>query len=246
MKFLWSLTFFCPLKVMALVVAIDAGHGGTDNGATHAGIRESAVVLGISQQLEKILNQDPSYQAFLTRTDNSQIELHQRVKKAQKNNAQLFVSIHANSSPDPHSQGMEIYFRNELPPNEESLKLAHNENQSESHKKRKNKGDVSSILNDMLKSMNTLKSYELSWHIVDHWKVPFSKKRLDPIKQGPFYVIHQDHIPSILVEIGFITNEKESKRLNTPSYQKEIAQAIYKGLKDYKETLDKGHSKALK
>ncbi|MBY0385707.1 N-acetylmuramoyl-L-alanine amidase [bacterium] len=246
MKFLWSLTFFCPLKVLALVVAIDAGHGGTDNGATHAGIRESAVVLGISQQLEKILNQDPDYQAFLTRADNSQVELHQRVKKAQKNNAQLFVSIHANSSPDPHSQGMEIYFRNELPPNEESLKLAHNENQSEMHKKRKNKGDVSSILNDMLKSMNTLKSYELSWHIVDHWKVPFSKKRLDPIKQGPFYVIHQDHIPSILVEIGFITNEKESKRLNTPSYQKDIAQAIYKGLKDYKETLDKGHSKALK
>ncbi len=238
---------FCPLHVLAYTIAIDAGHGGTDNGATRAGVREAAVVLGISQQLEKILNQDAQYKAFLTRPDNSHLELHQRVKKAKHNNAQLFVSIHANSSPDPHTQGMEIYFRNELSPNEESLRLAHHENQSEVLKKKnKNKGDVSAILHDMQKSMNTLKSYELSWHIVDHWKVPFSKKRSDTIKQGPFYVIHQDSIPSILVEIGFITNEKESKRLNTASYQKEIATAIYNGLKDYKETLDKGHSKALK
>lgn len=246
MKF-WGIFFlFIPLPVFAYTIAIDAGHGGTDTGATRAGIREAAVVLGISQQLEKILNQDPHYKAFLTRSDNSQLELHQRVKKAQNNSAQLFVSIHANSSPDPQTQGMEIYFRNELSPNEESLRLAHHENQSEILKKKKNTGNVSAILHDMQKSMNTVKSYELSWHIVDHWRVPFSKKRSDTIKQGPFYVIHQDSIPSILVEIGFITNEKESKRLNTPSYQKEIATAIYNGLKDYKETLDKGHSKALK
>jgi N-acetylmuramoyl-L-alanine amidase len=241
----WALTLFIS-KVFALTIAIDAGHGGTDTGATRGAVREATVVLGISQQLERILNADPEYSAFLTRHDNTQLELHHRVKRAQQKNAELFVSIHANSSPDPHSQGMEIYFRNELAPNEESLKLAHHENQNETLKKKKTKGDVTSILHDMEKSMNTLKSYELSWHIVDHWKVPFSKKRMDTVKQGPFYVIQQDTIPSILIEIGFVTNEKEAKRLNAPSYQKEIAQAIYKGLKDYKETLDKGHSKALK
>jgi N-acetylmuramoyl-L-alanine amidase len=246
MNFWLAVVLLFSTQAMAFTVAIDAGHGGTDNGATRGGIHEAKVVLGISQQLEKILNEDPKYKAFLTRNDNSHVELHHRVKKAQKNEAQLFVSIHANSSPDPKTQGMEIYFRNELSPNEESLRLAHHENQSETLKKRKTKGDISSILHDMQKSMNTLKSYELSWHIVDHWKVPFSKKRSDPIKQGPFYVIHQDSIPSILVEIGFITNEKEAKRLNTPSYQKEIAWAIYKGLKDYRETLEQGQSKALK
>jgi N-acetylmuramoyl-L-alanine amidase len=247
MCFLWTLTlFFQPVIALALTIAIDAGHGGTDAGATRGGVREATVVLGISQNLEKILNADPEYSAFLTRPDNSVLELQHRVKKAQKNNAQLFVSIHANSSPDPHTQGMEIYFRNELAPNEESLRLAHHENQNEILKKKRAKGDVTSILHDMQKSMNTLKSFELSWHIVDHWKVPFSKKRNDTVKQGPFYVIQQDTIPSILIEIGFVTNEKEAKRLNTASYQKEIAQAIYQGLKDYKETLDKGHSKALK
>lgn len=227
-------------------IAIDAGHGGTDNGATRNGVREASVVLGISRQLEKILNSDPLYSAFLTRQDNTLLELHQRVKKAKQNNAQLFISIHANSSPDSHTQGMEIYFRNELSPNAESTRLANHENQSETLKAQKLKGDVASILHDMEKSATTLKSYELSWHIVDQWSVPFSRKRNDTIKQGPFYVIHQDQIPSILIEIGFITNEKEAKRLNMPSYQKEIATAIYQGLKDYKETLDKGHSKALK
>lgn len=240
------LALLLPFQAMGLTVAIDAGHGGTDTGASRGPIREATVVLGISQQLEKILNSDPDYQAFLTRKDNSPLELHHRVKKAKNNNAELFVSIHANSSPDPHTQGMEIYFRNELSPNEESSKLAHHENQSEILKKKKAKGDVTSILHDMKKSMNTIKSYELSWHIVDQWNVPFSKKRMETIKQGPFYVIHQDSTPSILVEIGFITNEKEAKRLNTPSYQKEIAQAIYQGLKEYKQTLDRRESKAIK
>ncbi len=249
MLFLLQLTTAMILflqPVFALTIAIDAGHGGTDVGATRGAVREATVVLGISQQLEKMLNADTEYNAFLTRPDNSPLQLQNRVKKAQKNNAQLFVSIHANSSPDPHSQGMEIYFRNELAPNEESLRLAHHENQNEIQKKKRAKGDVTSILHDMQKSMNTLKSYELSWHIVDHWNVPFSKKRKETVKQGPFYVIQQDTIPSILIEIGFVTNEKEAKRLNTASYQKEIAQAIYLGLKDYKETLDKGHSKALR
>ncbi len=239
-------SLLCSFPVSALNVAIDAGHGGTDNGATRGAVREAVIVLGISQELEKILNKDPMYKAFLTREGNSLVELQQRVKNAQTQNAELFVSIHANSSPDSHSQGMEIYFQNDLPPNEDIALLAHNENQVHSIKRRRVKGDVPAIIQDLQKSMTTLKSYELSWHIVDQWNVPFSKRRRDTIKQGPFYVIHQENIPSILVEIGFITNDKEAKRLNTPSYQKEIAQAIYQGLKDYKETLDKGHSKALK
>ena len=80
------------------------------------------------------------------------------------------------------------------------------------------------------------------------WRVGnyrFLKKRNQPIKQGPFHVIHQG-IPSVLVEVGFITNEKEALRLSTLDYQKQTALAIYKGLKDYKETLDKGQTKALK
>lgn len=247
MRFLVLWLLVTP-PAFAFNVAIDAGHGGVDTGASKNGISESHIALGVSKQLVTILNSDPEFKAFLTRSQDHAMELPARVQSAKRNKSDLFVSIHANSSPDPKSQGMEIYFRNELEADQESLRLASQENQLDDlpSRKLKNKGDLPSILQDMRRSLNTVKSYELSWHLVGNWKVPFSKTRSLPIKQGPFHVINEQTSPSVLVEIGFVTNEKEAKRLATATYQKEIAQAIYKGLRDYKETLDKGQTKALK
>lgn len=236
-----SLAFAKPLNV-----AIDAGHGGTDHGATYKKIHESDVTLGIAKELHTVLMEDPGFSSFLVRDKDDSIELHDRVKKARAKDSDLFISIHANSSPDPGSHGMEIYFRNELEPDQESLRLANQENQLKSaYKASQRLGDIQSITQDLNRSTTTLRSYELSWHVVEQWKLPFSVKRKTPIKQGPFHVIHQG-IPSVLVEVGFITNDKEALRLVTPDYQKQTAKAIYKGLKDYKETLDKGQTKALK
>ena len=237
---------FSFLFAKPLTVAVDAGHGGTDHGATHKKIYESEITLAIARELQNLLSTDPEFTTFLIRDDNNSWELPQRVKKARENEAQLFVSIHANSSPDPKSSGMEVYFRNELDPDEDSLLLAHNEKQFKSSKKySKRLGDIQSITQDLNRSISTLKSYELSWHIQENWNLPFSKKRKPPLKQGPFYVIQQG-IPSILIEVGFVSNEKEALRLSTKEYQKQTARTIYNGLKDYKETLDKEQSKALK
>lgn len=232
----------------AFTVAIDAGHGGMDRGATAGKIHESTVALGISRELLYTISKNPEFKAFLVRENDTQVELHDRLKIAKKKKSDIFVSIHANSSPDPNSHGMEVYFRNELEPDQDSLRLANQENQLEliKNKNDKNKGDMPSILTDLQRSHSTLKSYEMSWHIVENWKVPFSRTRSLPIKQGPFHVINDHSVPAILIEVGFITNSKEAKRLVTPSYQREIAQAIFKGLQDFKETLDKGQTKALK
>lgn len=240
------LLWICTAWSAPLNVAIDAGHGGTDNGAVSNGISESTIVLQVAKKLNTLLNSNKQFTSFLIRDQNDTWELHDRVRKAHSKQSQLFISIHANSSPDPRSNGMEIYFRNELEPDEEILRLANQENQfTNEQKKSWRLGDVQSITQDMQRSANTMNSYELSWHVVDNWKVPFSKKRALTIKQGPFYVIHQK-IPSVLIEVGFVTHPKESKRLATNEYQLQLAQAIFKGLKDYKETLDKGQSKALK
>lgn len=245
-----ALTFFMSTSV-AMTIAIDPGHGGVDRGATRGPASESKIVLAVSHKLLKILNQDPQFKAFLTRTDDQSLELHQRVKIGQKQNADLFMSIHANSSTDPGAQGMEVYFRNELAPDQESLVLAHQENQAnessppQKTQRKAKQGDLQSILTDLKKTTSTLKSYELSWHIIHQWKVPFSKVRNQAIKQGPFTVVQQN-LPAALVEIGFVSNEKEVKRLMTDSYQNEIAQSLYQSLKDYKETLDKDQTKALK
>lgn len=227
-------------------VAIDAGHGGSDHGATNKHIYESQITLAIAKELQKILNSDPKFTSFLIRQDDISIELHDRVKKARQQESDVFISIHANSSPDPKTNGMEIYFRNELEPDEESLLLANQEKQfKESHKASKRLSDIQSITQDIHRSTSTIKSFEMSWHLVEKWQLPFSKKRRQTIKQGPFYVIQQG-IPSILVEVGFITNEKEARRLATADYQKQMATTIYHGIKDYKETLDNGQTKALK
>lgn len=246
--FLFSLLLAVPalLQARPMHIAIDAGHGGSDHGAVYKTIYESTITLGIAKHLQKILEQDPQFSSFLVRSDDKSIELHDRVRMARKKDSDLFISIHANASPDPGSHGMEIYFRNELEPDQESLRLANQENQLRmAHKGSQKVGDIQSITQDLNRSTNTLRSYELSWHVVDQWKVPFSTKRKQPIKQGPFHVIHQG-IPSVLVEVGFITNEKEALRLTSEDYQKQTAKAIYNGLKDYKETLDKGQTKALK
>ncbi len=248
--------FFSALLLTALypvfanakpcTIAIDAGHGGSDHGATHKKIYESSITLSIAQELQTLLAADPAFSSFLVRESDTALDLPQRVKKAREKEADLFVSIHANSSPDPKSSGMEIYFRNELEPDEESLLLAHNEKQFKNARKTSRRlGDVQSITQDLNRSINTLKSYELSWHVSENWSLPFSKKRKPPLKQGPFYVIQQG-IPSVLIEVGFVSNEKEALRLSTKEYQKQTARTIYQGLKDYKETLDKEQAKALK
>jgi N-acetylmuramoyl-L-alanine amidase len=229
----------------SMTIAIDAGHGGSDHGATYKHVHESTITLGIAKELQKIIEDDNQFSSFLVRDNDKSMELHDRVKKARAKESDLFISIHANSSPDPKSHGMEIYFRNELEPDQESLRLAHQENQFKAITTSQKLSDIQSITQDLNRSTTTVRSYELSWHVVDNWRVPFSSKRRQPIKQGPFHVIHQG-IPSVLVEVGFVTNEKEAMRLLTPVYQKETAMAIYNGLKDYKETLDKGQTKALK
>lgn len=250
--FTFTLFIFLVHSASAYTIAVDAGHGGVDTGATFGNVRESDVVLGVSKQLSALINQEGQFHAFLTRENNGSVELKQRIRTAKKNATNLFVSIHANSSPDPHSQGMEIYFRNELEPDEESLRLASQENLEESgladafpQRKNKSTGDLNSILQDLKRSVTSLKSYELSWHILKKWQVPFSKPRNNAIKQGPFHVINHQDFPSVLVEIGFVSNVKEAKRLASPEYQKEIAEAIYRGLKDYKESLDANKSLAL-
>ena len=170
--FILSLAFAKPMHI-----AIDAGHGGSDHGATYKNINESDVTLAIAQQLQNILEQDKNFSPFLVRTENKSLELHERVKRARLQDSDLFISIHANSSPDPGSHGMEIYFRNELEPDQESLRLANQENQLKAaHKSSQKLGDIQSITQDLNRSTTTVRSYELSWHVVESWKLPFSKK----------------------------------------------------------------------
>lgn len=234
------LAFSAPLKVM-----IDPGHGGVDTGAVYGPAKEAEITLKVAQHLKALLDGSVEFQVGLTRTQDSALPLPDRVHIAEKEKADLFLSIHANASPDKRARGVEFYFQNQLPADEESLFLASLENQvikdrtpADSSDNISKKSDVLAIIEDLKRQTKMRSSYALSDRLLKAWN-PNGSKNSNVIRQAPFYVISKTNIPSVLVELGFISNPKESQKLIQTQYQKEIAQKIFQGLQAYKEMMDK-------
>jgi N-acetylmuramoyl-L-alanine amidase len=230
-----------PLKII-----IDPGHGGVDTGAVYGPAKEAEITLKVAQYLKSLLDQSHEFQASLTRTQDVALPLPDRVHMAEKEKADLFLSIHANASPDKRARGVEFYFQNQIPADEESLYLANLENQvvkeqpaAEQAENISKKTDVLAIVEDLKRQTKMRSSYALSDRLMKSWN-PQGSKSSNVIRQAPFYVISKTNIPSVLVELGFISHPKESQKLIQSQYQKEIAQKIFQGLQAYKEMVDKG------
>ncbi len=230
-----------------LRVMIDPGHGGTDSGAVRGSARESDIALKVSYLLHQMLIGDFRFSSLLTRTTDVNLSLPERIKLTDKSQADILISIHANSATDRRAKGVEIYFQNHLPADEDSLFLANAENkmlkantemQTDNPSKR---NDVLSILEDLKRNHRMNASHQLSQKISAAW----NPEANSAIHQAPFYVVSKANVPSVLVELGFITNPKEADKLLSAEYQKEIAQRIYKGLIDYKDLMDKGQTPSL-
>lgn len=228
-------------------VMIDPGHGGTDSGATQGSIREADIALKVSLFLKNLLDKDSRFLGSLTRNSNINLTLEERVSITEKAKADLFISIHANASKDKKNKGFELYFQNNLPADEDSLFLANTENelftgnsniQSEDPSKH---NDILSIIEDLKRNHRMRSSYRLTRKIFNAW----NPNESSAIRQAPFYVISNTNIPSILIELGFITNPTEGEKLMHHEYQEKIARKIYKGLLDYKDLVDKSTSSSL-
>lgn len=219
----------------ALKVTIDPGHGGPDEGAVYSSVRESDVVLQISQKLYKLLSDDKDFKVQILRTGNEELDLEARVKKTTEFKSDLFLSVHANANPNNKAHGTEFYIQNQLPMAEDSKFLAHNEISQSELEPVKAKGDVESIIDDLNKSHRILKSYQVSTYLRKNW--PEKKKKM--IRQGPFFVLSQNKIPAILIEVGYISNVRERQKLMQSGEQQAIAKKIHMALKDYAINVDK-------
>jgi N-acetylmuramoyl-L-alanine amidase len=237
------------VHAQALEVMIDPGHGGIDSGTFHSGIQEKDLVLKVAGYLKTLLADNPQFSVQMTREKDQHLSLPERVKKAEKAQADLFISLHANSNPDRRVKGTELYFQNSLPPDEESLMLADQENQAErpgaegkgpaaAMEAPPKKGDIMAIVEDLHRQYRAKSSLKMTQLLSIDW--PHSA-----IRQAPFYVVSKTSMPSVLVEVGFLSHPEESKKLNTPKYQQEIAQKIYKAILQYKEMMDKIEGQAL-
>src|ERR1035437_6847281 len=129
----FALALLLPLPTFAasLTVMIDPGHGGRDHGAVKNGVFESNITLNVSRQLRDLLKKDRRFQVLLSRDEDTSVSLYRRAVLAKTKKADIFLSIHVNSSPDLRAKGVEFYFQNQLAPDQESMFLAHQENVAE-------------------------------------------------------------------------------------------------------------------
>ncbi|WII72330.1 N-acetylmuramoyl-L-alanine amidase [Bdellovibrio sp. 22V] len=242
------------LPASALHIMLDPGHGGVDTGAVHGPAKEADLVLKVAQRVKALLEKDTQFKVTLTRHHDKNVTLPARVKMAEEAKADLFVSLHANAASDQRAKGVEFFFQNNLPPDEESLFLASQENQMILNSKElhsisggdelSKKGDVAAIVEDLHRQNRLMSSLRLTQTLTSVWGADQNAAHAT-IKQAPFYVISKTTMPSVLIEIGFLTNPKEAKRLLTSDYQNDLAQKIYSALLSYKEKMDNHTAKTL-
>lgn len=246
-----SLGMGLAVHASAFHIMLDPGHGGVDTGAVYNSTKESELVLKVALKLKDLLAQNSDFNVSITRTRDNMLSLPERVKMAEGSKVDLFVSLHANAAVDQRARGVEFFFQNNLPPDEESLFLASQENQTmiaseavvEGDEPSK-KGDVAAILEDLHRQNRIESSLKLTQTLTHVWEQSGEKVGAT-IKQAPFYVISKTSMPSVLIEIGFLSNPREAKKLVSTDYQNGLAQKIYSALVSYKEKMDKNDAKTL-
>ncbi len=217
-------------------IVLDPGHGGKDPGAIGpGGIAEKDLVLIIAKKLAVKLKKEMGVEVILTRTDDSFIPLEGRTAIANAREADLFVSLHMNASPNGDARGLETYYLDKTT-DEASIRLAARENSTA----RKNVSDLQFILSDMMQSMKLEDSISLA-HRLQTALVGGMSRKLDDVKdlgvkKALFYVLVGARMPSVLVEMLFITNKTEGQAMTQESYQDAMANALFEGIAKYNES----------
>lgn len=247
-----------------LDLLLDPGHGGSDSGAVFEDgkTKESHVALQLAKVIQSVLREQ-GLRVELTRESDQNLSLEERAHRANKDMPRLFASIHLNSSTDPRAKGLEVYFQNQLPTDEEALLVAHRENSTDDEVLKKagdnslvrvdrsglrqaelkqipkfetadltsaQIGDLKMILEDLDRNLRIKKS---SFAAISFYKTfseghPASSKAL---RQAPFFLVTHVAVPSLLVEVGYLSNLKERAKLTDPSGLRAVANSVATGLK---------------
>ena len=239
-----SLVRALGLKIGRIV--IDAGHGGHDSGTLGAdGIEEKDVVLDVALRLGKLLSDRLGAEVIYTRSDDTFIPLETRTAIANKAQADLFISIHANSSPDASARGVETYYLN-FTSDPTALDVAARENAVSDQSIHQLSDLVKKIaLKDKIEeSREFAADVEESLYGGLHAGNTGLKDR--GVKKAPFVVLIGANMPSILAEISFVTNPKDAEQLQQPEYRQRVAESLYKGVAHYESGLSgTGHKEGV-
>lgn len=228
------------MNIVKRMIVLDPGHGGHDPGAVGPkNLYEKDVVLDIALKLKKVLMEDPFNEVFLTRERDIFIPLEERTAMANRKNADLFVSIHANASPRREARGIETYLLN-WNDDEEAIRVAARENAISLKKMRamnRQVDIVDVIKSDLIRENKRDESIKLANYIqrslISNLDSDTKHVLNLGVKQALFYVLFGAKMPSVLVEVSFISNPEEERLLSNDAYRTEIAKGIAKGLNTY-------------
>lgn len=217
-------------------IVIDPGHGGHDPGTMARGLTEAALTLDVALRLEKLLQKELGIEVVLTRRTDVYIPLEERTAIANRNSADLFLSIHANSSRNTGAKGIETYFLS-FASSPEAEAIAARENATS--------GKEMHQLPDLIKAIslnNKLDESRDLAHMVQDSLVATLKRtnkdvRSRGVKKAPFVVLIGAAMPSVLAEISFLTNRQELQLVKTAAYKDRIAQALYNAVLRYRKSL---------
>jgi N-acetylmuramoyl-L-alanine amidase len=217
-------------------IVIDPGHGGLDVGAKGKfGSNEKDVTLSVSLKLKALIEKTMSYRVVMTRDKDIDVSLENRAAVANNNDAQVFISIHANGSVRNKAHGAETFFMNVNASDEETRKLAYLENTSGELDKRiadEAQDEVKMILWDMAQSAYVRQSQRLAEMIQEEINQALKIENRG-IKQAGFKVLQGVACPAVLVEIAFISNAEEERKLNDEYFQNHVAESLHRGLVRY-------------
>ncbi len=230
-----SLTRALGLKLGTIV--LDAGHGGQDVGTRGpSGYYEKDLVLDVALRLGALLTQRLGSEVVYTREDDTFIPLEQRTRIANEHKADLFLSIHANSSPVRSVSGVESYYLN-FTTSKNALDLAARENAGSGH----TIFDLRDLIQKIALKDKIEESHDFATHIQNSLFSISAKSNAATqnrgLKRAPFVVLIGASMPSVLAEIGFLTNPADEAILRTEEHRQKIAEALYKGIASYIETL---------
>jgi len=218
-------------------IVLDPGHGGKDPGAIgEGGVAEKDLVLSVAKKLAAKLKMAMGIEVVLTRTDDQYIPLEDRTAVANAQDTDLFISLHMNASPNGDAKGVETYYLDNTT-DEASMRLAARENATS----RKNVSDLQFILSDMTQNLKLEDSVTLA-HSLQGALVGTMGNHLREIKdlgvkRALFYVLVGARMPSVLVEMFFITNREEGRAMSQGKFQDSVVDSLYDGIQQYNHSM---------
>ena len=226
-----------PSRHRDVIVAIDAGHGGRDPGAIgKKGTYEKTIVLSVARRLKKLLDKEPGMRGVMIRNRDIYIPLRTRIRKANRMNADIFISIHADAAVNRNARGSSVYVLSRRGASSEAARILAQRENAVDRIGGVSLGDkddtLKSVLVDLSQTATIDASIDLAEDILGELRLVGNILR-NRVEKAGFAVLKSPDIPSVLVETAFISNPQEERRLRSRAHQQKLAVAILKGLRRY-------------